>query len=464
MRLSSEVESFFGRCAPVAPGDGLVVAFSGGSDSTALLRALLEVAPRLGLQIFAFHVDHGFDSGSAGRCAEAAAIARGLGAPFGAVRLEGETLRRRGEGVEEAARRLRYAALEEERLHRKARYVATAHHLDDQAETVALRLLLGSGIEGLAGTLPVRGAVIRPFLGVSRQAIAAAAGSAGPEPVSDPTNRDLRPLRNRLRHLVLPRLEGEEPGISARLAGLAERAGKARRRLEARLSALLDLEADPDDPGGGATAALAPLRSLPPPLLAPALALLHRRAGAPHPPGGAARAELERQLARPRGERPLGCDCGGGWRWEARGERLAVRPKAVAAPGSEIRFTYTLRVPGEIEIPEISARLQISPDAERSEPLPGAVVRVALALPAAAGDLVTLRNRLPGDRLRPLGAPGRRRLKEILIDRRIPRQERDRLPLLCWEGRIAWVPGVAIEHDFREVAGSGTWIAEITYL
>ena len=93
--------------------------------------------------------------------------------------------------------------------------------------------------------------------------------------------------------------------------------------------------------------------------------------------------------------------------------------------------------------------------------LRGAPDRAGLALPLSAGARVEVRNRRPGDRIRPLGAPGGRRLKEVLIDHRVPRERRDRLPLLVVDGRIAWVPGVTIDEAFRLREGSPVWLAEV---
>ena len=91
----------------------------------------------------------------------------------------------------------------------------------------------------------------------------------------------------------------------------------------------------------------------------------------------------------------------------------------------------------------------------------GSPRRAGLALPLTEGDRVVVRNRRPGDRIHPLGAGGSRRLKAVLIDRRIPRQERQRLPLLCVGGRIAWIPGVTIDHRFRLNGEATAWVAEI---
>ncbi len=84
-----------------------------------------------------------------------------------------------------------------------------------------------------------------------------------------------------------------------------------------------------------------------------------------------------------------------------------------------------------------------------------------MALPLARGDTVVVRSRSPGDRIRPLGCAYTKRLKEVLIDRKVPRNERDRLPLLCLGDRIAWVPGVTIDDSFRLTTGSRPWVARL---
>ncbi len=472
MSLLPILEHFFRHTAPLGRGDRLVVAFSGGPDSTALLHGLAQLAPRLGVELTAAHLDHGLDPGSAARAEAARRIAGRLAVP---VVVERRPPVATAESAEAAARRLRYDFLAEVRRSRGARWVATAHHRDDQAETVLLRLLYGSGLAGLAAIRPVHGAVVRPLLGCSRAellaAVAAIAGG-GLAPVADPTNDDLAVPRNRVRHRLLPalaRAESREPAELieqlARLAGRAEAAGRALdRALGRRLAPLLAEE-------GGASLRPGDLAELPEPLLEWALAALHRRAGAPYPAGRAARAELLRQLAR---GRRISCDCGGGWRWrtawpdrpgradtpgEAGGGRIGLERAGRAAA---VGFSYTLLVPGEVAVPEISARVRITEAAVEPWMFRGAVRRAALALPLLDGGPVTVRNRRPGDRVLPLGAPGSRRLKDLLIDRRVPREERDRLPLLCVGGRIAWVPGVTIDQRFRlPDQGATAWVAEV---
>ncbi|HEX4964966.1 MAG TPA: tRNA lysidine(34) synthetase TilS [Thermoanaerobaculia bacterium] len=461
MDLLHELEGFF-RELPSAPGDGVVVAFSGGPDSTALLWGLSELAPRLALRPFAAHLDHAMDPGSAARAGAAAALAARLGVPLAAARRDVLAARRPGESAEAAARRQRYAFLEEVRRDLGARWVATAHHRDDQAETVLLRLLFGSGLAGLAGIQPAHGAVVRPLLGLPRAALAAAVQAAGLAAVEDPTNRDLGVPRNRVRHRLLPVLTHDHPtdptdrpdpsdaGLPSRLARLGTRARAASAALDRRFAALL-----PVTPAGeGVAVERAALGRLPAELMPFALAWLHRQAGAPYPAAAAARTELLRQLA---GGGRAACDCGGGWCWEGRDGRLILRRVAETVP----HFTYTLEVPGELEIPEVSVRVRLRRRAVEPWMFQGSPERAGLALPLTEGDRVTIRNRRPGDRIHPLGANGSRRLKEVLIDRRVPRLLRERLPLLCVGERIAWVPGVAIEERFRLAGHATAWVAEV---
>ena len=340
MNLSSILERFFRESAPLADGDRIVVGFSGGPDSTALLAGLAQLARRRPLEVLALHLDHGLDPGSAGRAAAAGRLAARLGVPSVAERWEVAALCRPGEGLEAAGRRMRYERLAALRRETGARYVATAHHRDDQAETVLLRLLFGSGLSGLAGIRPVDGFLLRPLLAVPRSALAAAVAAAGLQAVDDPTNRDLKPVRNRLRHQLLPRLVAVDPGLPERLARLAARAAGARRRIEATVDEVLAPRTGP----AGISISRQGFAQLPTPLRPFALALLHRRAGAPYPASAAAQAELLRQLTR---SEKIGCDCGGGWRWEGceGGERLALIPPADRRAGGG-GFTYTLQVPG----------------------------------------------------------------------------------------------------------------------
>ncbi len=281
--------------------------------------------------------------------------------------------------------------------------------------------------------------------------------AAGLDPVDDPTNRLPEVPRNRVRHRLLPGLAADDPELPSKLARLATRASSAARTIDRTLSGRLAVA--PAE--GGIAVERAAVEALPAGLLPSAFAWLHRQAGAPYPAAGAARAELLRQLA---GGGRAACDCGGGWRWETRREmgiELLLLRRPAAARETVADFTYTLQVPGSVEIPEIAVRVCLSRRAVEPWMLQGSPHRAGLALPLMEGDLVTIRNRRPGDRIHPLGARGSRRLKEVLIDHRVPRHVRERLPLLAVGERIAWVPGVTIDQRFRLAGHTTAWVAEV---
>lgn len=434
-----------------------VVAFSGGGDSTALALALAEAAPRHGLEVRLFHVDHGLDAGSGERAAAAAALAARIGLPFTGERHELSPAALRREGTEAAARRVRYAALEAFRRRIGADRILTAHHRDDQIETVLLRIAGGSGIAGLQGIHRRRGAILRPLLDVERSTLDAFVAARGIVPLADPTNFDLTMERNRVRHRLWPFLARQEPGLGADVAAVATAAEHARSVLDQRLEKLLVKE------GGGSQPRLeiAALLSLLEPLPLFALGILERQAGLVRPGSTRSKRELLRQLAAvPQGELESPAGGGDGLFWKASGGFLWLAPPAPAG----VAFSYILEPPGEVEIPEVCGRIRLSRQPVAPWMRSGERRRAALALPeggGAAGPIrVEIRNRRHGDRIRSLGAPGMRRLKELLIDHKVPRAERDSLPLLVVEGTIVWVPGITIADRYRLQDESFPWVVE----
>jgi len=226
-RLTETLDHFFRERAPLSPGEGLLVAFSGGPDSTALLSGLRNWADPRRVELHAAHLDHATDPDSGERARRAAEIAAALGVPLTAERLAPGVERER-RGHEEAARRARYAFLEGARASVAARYVVTAHHRDDQVESVLLRILLGSGLPGLGGIAAVRGRLVRPLLAWSRSELGEIARRVTPAPASDPTNLDTARPRNQLRHLLPPHFQREAPLLRDPALALGESAAAAR--------------------------------------------------------------------------------------------------------------------------------------------------------------------------------------------------------------------------------------------
>jgi len=222
----------------------IVVGLSGGADSVALVDALASLRRRRGFRVLAAHLDHGLRAGSADDAAFCAELCRALDVPLrvGRADVRARAARERG-GLEQAARRERYAFLRRVREEEAAFAIAVAHTRDDQAETLLLRLLRGAGATGLAGMRPRSGDVVRPLLAVSRGEVLAHLRERGLAWREDPSNADLAHRRNRVRHELIPYLEERfNPGIRASLARtasvLADEAAHVRGEAEALVAAI----------------------------------------------------------------------------------------------------------------------------------------------------------------------------------------------------------------------------------
>jgi tRNA(Ile)-lysidine synthase len=417
------------RHAMLAGGEVVLVAVSGGADSTALLYLLLALAPELGLRLHVLHVDHGLREDSSADAEFVRALGRRLGVPVEATRV---SVVRRG-SLEEAARIARYAALEGYADRVGAQRIALGHTAEDQAETVLMRLLEGTGVRGLAGIPPVRGRLIRPLIAVRRQALVALLEHAGLEWREDPTNRDLKFLRNRIRHEVLPLLasahDADVVPVLARVAGRAREMVGALEQVATVELARLAVDQGPQ------TLALprAALAALPRPVAAEVLRQAAAKLGSRAPLRAWAHRGLARVLASPPPRRPFRV---GGLALEVSGPlvRIGRQPPPSLA-------TRAVPVPGTLVLPEIGRALHA-----RIVPADGYVVpreanRVAFDADRL-GDPLVVRSRRTGDRVQPFGAAGERRLKTLFIDAKVPRWERGRQPVVVAADVIIWMAGL----------------------
>jgi tRNA(Ile)-lysidine synthase len=270
--------------APAA-GDGLAAAVSGGADSLALLHALRTLAGPRGWRLAVVTVDHGLRSGSAADAAFVVDHAKALGLD---ARLEtlapADLARHRHAGQEGAARAARYEALWRAAGELGCGWLATGHTLDDQAETVLLQLLRGTGPDGLAG-MPVRGGrLLRPLLGVRRAETRDCCAAIGVDWREDPTNAEPGPLRNRVRQRLLPLLEELRPGATGSLARTAALAADERDWLDPLVATALTATAANAAEGPGPVALdAAALAELPVALARRVVRAAARHAGAAPP-------------------------------------------------------------------------------------------------------------------------------------------------------------------------------------
>ena len=428
----------------IPPGARVLVAVSGGPDSTCLLLILAALRRSLRFEIVAAHFDHrlrGARSAERERNAVRDLCER-IAVPFrsgaGDVRAHAKAHRR---SIEEAARELRYRYLARAARAAQCETVAAGHTRDDQAETVLLHLIRGSGLRGLAAmapsapwpvrtrTAPPR--LVRPLLALSRSETERCCRAAGVTPLRDPTNRSRAHLRNRIRHQLLPVLRRYNPRIEDALARLAAAAATDVELLE-RLAATTPAGTAKD---GALRIRRKQLAALPEALRAHAVRLAYARLA------GDARGLSERHLravlraaAGPSGAR---LDLPRGLRATVERDSIVLAPRPAATPRALPGRRVPLPVPGAARFGAWTVRAEII---ARPRSLRSANGHAALLDPAACGRL-WLRRRRPGDRFHPLGLTGPKKLQDFLVDAHVPRAERDALPLVCGERGIAWVVG-----------------------
>jgi tRNA(Ile)-lysidine synthase len=282
------------------PGDGVAVAVSGGADSLALLHALRALAGPRRWRLAVVTVDHGLRPGSAADAAFAADHAKALGLPARVRTLTpGDLARHRPAGPEGAARAARYEALWPAADELGCRWLATGHTLDDQAETVLLQLLRGAGPDGLAAMAVRTGRLLRPLLGVRRAETRACCAAAGLAWREDPTNAGDGPLRNRVRHRLLPLLEELRPGAAQALARTATLAADERDWLDPLVATALAETASPALPPPRAGAVDSREPPVPPSATLPVGAPPARGGGAGRPEPGGTAASRGRGAGRP---------------------------------------------------------------------------------------------------------------------------------------------------------------------
>lgn len=214
----------------------MLVACSGGPDSTTLFHVLHRLRSELGITLCVASVDHGLRSESASEVEQVGAFANSLGVPFHAVRVD---VAEEGVSLQARARELRYQVLQELARSQGATCIAVGHTQDDQAETVLARVLRGAGLRGLGGIEARRSdGVIRPLLDCSRLSVRAYAVDRALPFVDDPSNHRRAFERVRIRHEVLPALLAEDPRVVEHLCALSDEAAELNTYLDARVPPL----------------------------------------------------------------------------------------------------------------------------------------------------------------------------------------------------------------------------------
>jgi tRNA(Ile)-lysidine synthase len=416
------------RHAMLAGGSRVLIGVSGGADSVALLAGLVALTPSLDLELHVLHVDHQLRPDSPRDAEFVEALGRRLGVPVEVTRVRVGP----GASVEASARLARHTALEAAATRLGATRIALGHTADDQAETVLMRLLDGAGVRGLAAIPPVRGRIIRPLIETRRYQVEAVLRAAGLDWIEDPTNRDPKFLRNRVRHELLPLLasgfDGDIVPALVRTAALARQATDALDQLAAReLGRLVTVE-----PDGALTLSVGALRTLPSNVAPEILRQAAARLGGTAPLRAWAHRGLARMSAVPRPRRPFRL---GGITVEVSGDRVRLGPVSPTPLPPRV-----LDVPGRLELPEIGRTVEATLVDAAGYHVPRGAEVVAFDADGVPGRLI-VRARRRGDRLMSFGHR-ERRLKTLLIGARVPRWERGRVPVIEADGKILWVAGI----------------------
>ncbi|HEX3031487.1 MAG TPA: tRNA lysidine(34) synthetase TilS [Bacillota bacterium] len=442
--MLNKVEQTIKKYRMFSEGARLTVAVSGGADSLALLHILLHVRSTLKTPLQVVHVNHqlrGAEADADARLVEAIAAEWNLPCMIREVPVR-SLAKDLGTSLENAARILRYQVLEEEAVRWDADRIVLGHHADDQAETVLLHLLRGAGIDGLAGILPVRdGRYIRPLLEVSRQEIVEYCQNHHIKYCTDSSNLDPVYLRNSVRLELLPFLrENYNTSVERSLCRLAELAREDSELLweltERQYADIVETSRDKllIDAGALATNPTSLQRRV-------LIKAWQQISGTViRPPYERVEALRELVLQGHTGQTvqlPAGINA------EKQYQKI-ILVKATGHNDEGKSFAYPLQIPGITQIPELGLTIsaEVMERAPQRDETMTCTDRGILLLDADTYlENLEIRNRRPGDVFYPQGAPGKKKLKEYLIDSKIPRQEREAIPLLCSGNEVLWVIG-----------------------
>ncbi len=413
--MVKKIENTINKYDMISYEEAVAVAFSGGADST----ALLDILYKEGYKVSAIHVNHmirGAEADSDEEFCRQFCLARDI--PFFCHRIDVPAeAKKSGESLEEAARRLRYAAIEETVSKESITKVATAHHADDNAETVIFNIVRGSGAKGGCGIPPVRDIYIRPLINITRDEVIAYCKDNSLDFVTDSTNLSTDYTRNFIRHEIMPRLKEINPLVSSALG----RFSSLLRSDEAALESLV--------PQKGTDRHT--LAALPDAILSRYIRKCCEELGVS--PSAVSVQELMRAVRE--GNRYLICNMGKDIVGVCDRDSLIFRKKITE--DTQIRFI--MEPPGMASLDGMGV-ICVTKDKQSAQEYVcnNTVAKTSIAADKLKGGL-HIRSRREGDRYRYGGMT--HSLKKLFNSRKIPVEQRSHIPLVCDEDGIVWIPG-----------------------
>ena len=440
-----KIKRTISRHRMISEGDSVIVAVSGGPDSVCLLHVLHELKAELHIHLVVAHFDHGLrPAEDESETAFVRGLAESLNLPFETAK--GHLLAKRARGSkEEVARTARYSFLEKVRKKHKARKIALGHNLNDQAETIVMRLLRGSGPSGLTGIPPCRdGSIFRPLIEIERTEIENYLKAKKLASVTDSSNLKTDYLRNKIRLKLMPLLEQHQPQLVHLLGQTAEILRDEGDYLERIAEAWLKKEVtrNPDNTFQLSTASF----------LALPVALRRRVI---RNVIGKAKKDLRRiswdhieaiqRLAQ--SEKPQAALNLPG--------RLTVKRTydhlvfSASVKGKPRPFHYTLDGPGTYDLKEIGRSISVEETKNRKGLRFRGSARTAFLDAEKLRFPLTLRPFKAGDRFIPFGMSGHKKLKDFFVDLKVPMEQRHTTPILCYDDTPVWVCGFRIDDRFK---------------
>lgn len=434
------------------PGDGVVLGVSGGADSVCLLFMLHRLRMELAISLYVVHVNHRIRSDAEGDAAYVEQLCRELNIPFTLVEADVQDIaRRQGCSTEEAGRQVRYEAFEREMERRKAQKIAVAHHAGDRAETLLFHLFRGTGLAGLCSIRPMRGPVVRPLLDLERGDIEIYLNNLLVSHCHDSTNDTDAYARNRIRHHILSYAEQEIcQGATAHLCRAADIFSEIEDYMEEQIRYAGESCVTGKD--GRRDICCLTFVALHPAIQKGLLLALLKELSPAHRDMGAQQVEQVLALCKQPGNRKLSLPqgicasrCYEHVTLERSGERLPApavpcqQIRIPSAPGESISYQvwggvlWLRRIENKKNVNLLGNPYTKWMDCDKIE------------------ELLEWRTRRSGDYLeiRTPSGNGRKLLKNLFIDEKIPSRERDRIPLLAQGNHILWVAGGRISERCR---------------
>ena len=426
-------------------GDGVVAGLSGGPDSVCLLHVLHRLGALLGIRLVAAHFDHGLrPAEDENETRFVTGLARSLNIPVDGGKWASSQIPGKG-SMEERARDARYRFLEAARRKFACRRIALGHTLDDQAETVLIRLLRGSGPAGLSGIPPRRkGGIIRPLIDIRRSDIESYLARNGLSYVTDSSNADQRILRNRIRLELLPVLTNYQPRIIENLARTARIMRDDEDWMAGTAAEWLN---DSAEQGENHTVRIpvAAFNRLHRSVRNRVIRLALERAAGTLRRVDAGHVEAVNRLAA--GSRPQArLDLPNNATVARTYGHLVFATFSEAAP---IDFSYTIGGPGIFRLEAIQRNIALTVGPAESRNSNENAPRTARLDADRVAFPLTVRNPRPGDRFIPLGMSGHKKVKDFFIDLKIPASDRLRTPILLQGNDIVWICGYRIDERVK---------------